>query len=252
MLPGSGPDGPFEHRRVPPVPALRDLVAHFWWVAWTGQRPFEVQTLPHPCVAFVFGWPDRGAEVVGVVTARFERRFERPERYFGIKLRPGAFRPLGTGPTSELTDRRVPLVDALGVLGQRLRDEVLPTQTLADAIAASERVLLAGRPAMPRSVAQIRDLAERIEHDRTITRVEPLADALGVAVRTLERRFRDAVGVSPKWVVRRYRLIEALERIKAGASVSLAELAAELGYCDQSHFSRDFKALVGRPPQSLA
>ena len=249
VLPGPGPGTPFDHRRVRAAPALRDLVAHLWWVAWEGAEPFEAQTLPHPCVALVFGWPQRTAEVVGVCTTRFRRAFAGPERHFGIKLRPGAFRSFVTEPVSTLTDRRIPIEAALGGLGRALREAVLATQTLEEAIAAAESLLLAERPHLSAGIAEIRDLAERIEHDRTITRVEPLAKALGVATRTLERRFRDAVGVSPTWVVRRYRLIEAVERLKAGDAATLAALAAELGYCDQSHFSRDFKALVGQAPQ---
>ena len=54
--------------------------------------------------------------------------------------------------------------------------------------------------------------------------------------------------MSPKWVIRRYRLHEALERVNAGHRVDWAALAAELGYFDQAHFIRDFKALVGRTP----
>ena len=67
-------------------------------------------------------------------------------------------------------------------------------------------------------------------------------------MRTLERRFRRLVGVSPKWVVKRYRLIEAAERLREDPGASIARLAAELGYFDQPHFVRDFKALVGEPP----
>lgn len=49
-------------------------------------------------------------------------------------------------------------------------------------------------------------------------------------------------------MIRRYRLHEVTERLAAGSAVRWAELAAELGYADQSHLSRDFTALFGEPP----
>ena len=34
-------------------------------------------------------------------------------------------------------------------------------------------------------------------------------------------------------------------------SPSLARIAAELGYADQAHLTRDFRATLGRPPSAL-
>ena len=64
--------------------------------------------------------------------------------------------------------------------------------------------------------------------------------------------FNDYVGVSPKWVIQRYRLQEAAERLAEGRATSLETLALELGFFDQAHFCRDFKALVGRTPAEYA
>ena len=66
--------------------------------------------------------------------------------------------------------------------------------------------------------------------------------------RALQRRFLRYVGVGPSWVVRRYRLIEAAEQLKATKPPALAALADALGYADQAHFARDFKRVVGRAP----
>jgi AraC-like DNA-binding protein len=66
--------------------------------------------------------------------------------------------------------------------------------------------------------------------------------------RRLERIFREYVGVSPKWVIQRYRMHEAAEQIAEGRAGDMGDLALRLGYFDQAHFIRDFKAIVGRPP----
>ncbi len=57
------------------------------------------------------------------------------------------------------------------------------------------------------------------------------------------------MGVSPKWTIRLYRIQDALERI-ANRDTDWAVLALELGYFDQAHFIRNFKAMVGVAPGS--
>ena len=50
----------------------------------------------------------------------------------------------------------------------------------------------------------------------------------------------------------RYRLHEAVERMTSGEAVDLPRLALDLGYFDQAHFIKDFKAMVGRAPGEYA
>ena len=81
-----------------------------------------------------------------------------------------------------------------------------------------------------------------------------LAARFGLGVRALQRLFAEYVGVSPKWVIQRYRLHEAAERIARMRPEELdgAALAADLGYADQAHFIRDFRRWVGFTPAEYA
>jgi AraC-like DNA-binding protein len=100
-------------------------------------------------------------------------------------------------------------------------------------------------------LARLRDLVERMAFDRSLRRVEDVASASGLETRALQRSFRAYVGVSPKWVIQRYRLHEAAAQLTSADPPSLAELAASLGYADQAHFGRDFKRTIGQTPQSF-
>ncbi|CAA9269364.1 MAG: Transcriptional regulator, AraC family [uncultured Acidimicrobiales bacterium] len=86
-------------------------------------------------------------------------------------------------------------------------------------------------------------------HDRTLIRVEDVADLGGLTVRSLQRLFASYVGRNPKAVLARYRLQDAVAAIDAG-EVDLARLAVSLGWFDQAHFSRDFRAGVGTTPSA--
>ena len=90
--------------------------------------------------------------------------------------------------------------------------------------------------------------------DRTLGRVEDVAERHGLSMRGLQRLFRRFVGVGPKWVLQRYRLHDAVSAIDSdpGVMADLAGLAASLGWSDQSHFTRDFTAAVGVSPHAYA
>nr|WP_242594970.1 helix-turn-helix domain-containing protein [Corallococcus exiguus] len=68
----------------------------------------------------------------------------------------------------------------------------------------------------------------------------------------MQRLFNRYVGVNPKWVIQRYRLHEAAERLRETPPPELARLALELGYFDQAHFIRDFRRIVGCTPAGYA
>ena len=121
-------------------------------------------------------------------------------------------------------------------------------------IAAASGLLRERGPAPDPVVDQVAGLVGRITEDPALRRVAQLAEVSGLPERKLQRLFSDYVGVSPKWVMRRARLHEAALRVEADgpASVDWAALAADLGYADQAHLSRDFTATLGVPPSRYA
>lgn len=82
--------------------------------------------------------------------------------------------------------------------------------------------------------------------------VTDLADAVGTSPCSLQRMFRQHAGVTPLWMIRRYRLIDAAEAARAGSPASWGDLAAELGYADRAHLSREFSAAIGLSPTRYA
>lgn len=244
----AGPAGPFELRRYYPGEALRPLVEHYWLVRWDlgEQPPVRQSVLPHPTVHLVVE-ADR-AEVVGVVEGRFERVLAGRGRVLGIKLRPGAFAAFTARPVSDFTDRRVPLAEHFGPIAERYARAVLATDDDDALCRHAEDFLGQLQPTLPPAARRARDLVERVQSDPSVRRVETLAQLAQLAPRSLQRLLRRTVGVSPKWVLLRYRLHEALARLERGEDLDWAALAVELGYFDQAHFIKHFKAFVGATP----
>ena len=82
-------------------------------------------------------------------------------------------------------------------------------------------------------------------------RVDELALDAAMTVRAVQRLFRRHVGASPKQVIRRLRLQQAARFVERGDAQSLADLALSLGYADQAHLARDFRAATGRSLRSF-
>jgi AraC-like DNA-binding protein len=76
-----------------------------------------------------------------------------------------------------------------------------------------------------------------------------LARSVHVSERTLRRACLDWVGSGPKPLLRTLRIREAVAR--AHGTQPLAEIAAELGFADQAHLSREMRGLWGTTPGQL-
>ncbi|WP_405102409.1 DUF6597 domain-containing transcriptional factor [Micromonospora sp. NBC_01412] len=235
-------------RRRLPAAALRPYVELYWLIDWELAEPFEQQVLPHPAVNVVFQRGGDGretAEVAGVGRELFRITLTGTGGVSGVQFRPGGFRPFWRRPVAELTGGRRPL--AAGVVAGRRPC----AGTDDERCTALDDLLLAWDPRPDPSTAEAMALAEEIRVDRGVLRVDDLARRHGTTTRRLQRLFLDQVGVGPKWVIRRYRVQEAIEQA-AGGPVDWAALAADLGYADQAHLVREFTAAIGISPTAYA
>lgn len=242
--------GAFAHERVAAPADLGDVVEHFWRVRWNlAGLPAQTQeTLPHPNVHLVIEPGEIAA--YGVYSGRWTKRLEGRSQAFGIKFRPGAFRAFLDGPVAALADRSVAASALFGSAAPPLA-AVLELDTAA-ACAHASAFLRAQLPApdtaVRRTARAVADIVDTIVNDRRLHSAAALAADNAMSLRALQRLFHEYVGASPKWVIQRYRLHEALARVQAGEPVVWAALALDLGYFDQAHFIADFRKLVGTTP----
>lgn len=198
--------------------------------------------LPDGCMDLI--WYDEQLIVAGPDT-RAQLADWRPGRRF-VGLRFGA----GVGPRvlsvagHVLRDQRVPLAELWApALVRRLSDELVDARNPAAVLerAAAEAMR---RNAPPDPLGAY--LMKRVAHD---DRVGAIADDVGLTVRQLHRRSLDAFGYGPKTLARIVRMMRAVELARNG--LGLSDVAADAGYADQAHLSRDVKSLAGVPMRSL-
>jgi AraC-like DNA-binding protein len=237
-----------------PSKELSTLVHSYWTSRWDlqGQVPHRMRMLTDPCMHVVF---ERGqSRLVGVWTKTWERIVEGKSGIRAAKLQAGACRAWLTEPASHYADRMTPLAKVLGASAQSLEQRVLDPRDAEAGFAELEAWLAAHRTSDAADTSLARALCDQImsSQEGQILRVSQLCERTGLGLRELQRVFRECVGASPKWMIRRCRLQEAALRIESGTEgPSFAALASELGYADQAHLARDFRSAVGASPSEF-
>jgi AraC-like DNA-binding protein len=130
-------------------------------------------------------------------------------------------------------------------------DDALEAETRLHGVADRVRVALGAPTAGGEEARQDPDLAERLRAflDAELFASPSIATAartMGVGPTTAARAFRATFGIPPHAYVLGRRLEAAREQILDG--VPLAQVAADVGFADQAHLSRRFKAFLGTTP----
>jgi AraC-like DNA-binding protein len=231
---------------------LSFFIKHFWIVSWdlTGQEPYRQEVLPNPCVNMVI---ERGRSgIFGPSKSKFSYLIHGKGCVFGVKFHPGGFYPFTRQPVSELSTHPLDVSTLLGSDSCELEDAFLTLEDEGQMAELAESILKHKLPDRDDTVPLVNTIIGRIIQDRELTRVDAVCDYFNMNKRKLQRLFDQYVGVSPKWVIRLYRLQNAAEAMEKSGGTDLLKLSMELGYHDQAHFIKDFKAVVGETPEQYA
>jgi AraC-like DNA-binding protein len=155
-------------------------------------------------------------------------------------------------PFGETAGRLLGLSELWGRDGAVLRERLLEAPTPRRQLAVLEQVLLDHLPGGP-GAGQYPDpaigyAAAELDRGRLVRHVR---DDLGLLARTFTRRFEARTGLTPKRFARIRRLqsvVSAAGAVPGAGPVNWAGLAAEHGYCDQSHLIDDFRDIAGITP----
>jgi len=204
------------------------------WARVVDDTPARV--LPDGCSDLIWQ-AGRGAFVAGPDTGPAPTRSAPGSVFVGARFRAGAGGAALGLPLSELRDLRVGLEELRPELAERLPGDLDPRE--------AARRLVEIALAAPPADAAVLEAARRL--DRPETRLETLAEDLGLSERQLRRRCHAAAGYGPKTLQRVLRF----RRFLAVANGDLARAALDAGYADQSHLTRECRRLAGRPPAAL-
>lgn len=166
----------------------------------------------------------------------------------GVRFRAGGLAAFLPAPMYELSDLTLDVDSALGQAAGELegrlydaaRDSEMQTALLDD--------FFLKRLTLPPAYDFCHFIAGRIEAAGGDVRLERLAREAGYSLRSIDRFFRAAFGVSPKFYARIIRFQRALTTLARQPEANLPNLALACGYYDQPHFAKEFSAFAGEAP----
>jgi len=221
--------------------ALRDSVVCLW--AGRAVRDSETLVLPDGCCDLI--WErGKGAFVAGPDTGPAPASAAAGTVTFGVRFRPTAGGPAFGLPLSELRDQRVDLADLRPADAKRL------TGTLDLKTAMTRMADLAGRLVSDGPPDAAMMYAARLLYDPR-ARSADVAAELELSARQFRRRCHETIGYGPKTLQRILRFRRFVSRIDTGDR-DLATIAADAGYADQAHLTRECAELSGLTPTALA
>ena len=168
---------------------------------------------------------------------------------FGIFLSPFACWRLFRIPAIEFTDRDFEGEQVFGPWITNLWLTLAECKTFGDRVnLANEALLPFAANASPPTMTMV--AAGSLLRPGYSTRIPKLARESYMSTRNFQRKFVEEMGISPKLFARMGRFQLALD-MKRTRGTDWANVAHELGYFDQMHMVKDFKAFGGDSPSRL-
>jgi AraC-like DNA-binding protein len=226
----------------------RELASHARcvWAHAGGPSGRVHRVLPDGCTDIVWMGGER-LVVAGPATRHVFADIPAHVTAVGVRFGPGtAGAALGL-PARELRDRNLELAALWGRSASEL------AQRLAGAPADRRLGLLAG--AVARRLREAPPPDTLVAHAARVlaggVSVTETGREVALGERHLRRRFHDTVGYGPKTLQRILRLHRFLQAAETVDEPDLARIAAEAGYFDQPHLTRECGELTGLPPGAL-
>jgi AraC-like DNA-binding protein len=252
------------HQLAPPDD-LRGYVRYFWTLESTGEGP----TVPSTFTTLADGCPGLIAQLTpdapllgradkpwprsflyGQTTSATEIVTSGPFQTLGVCFEPSALPAVFGLNAEELTNTCLDLTLLDAPQAGTLAEQLAARPTVAEQVARLAAFLRAcfarhHAPVDPRvrqSVAQLLASGGRVA-------LPALLAEVGLSERSLQRKFKHSVGISPQLFARICRFQASLGQLRARQYEKLSDLAFEQDYADQSHHIRAFQEFAGASPQ---
>ena len=236
-----------DYREFPSPTSLKDHILCIWTQTISNSHGgYSHRVLPDACIDVVFINNDPPV-VIGPWTESFVAGLSAGTTIAGVRFHPGRASNFLGVPANALLNQSVALDDISRTLHKKL-------SWIADGttLAARKAALMAGLfNSVPHSspADQVVNAAIQWLACRPNGQIGQLSAWTGLSARQLQRRFLAAVGYGPKTFhsILRFQYLLNLAAAKHNVR-TLADLAAEAGYADQAHMTREVRHFSGTQP----
>ncbi|UTX49946.1 AraC family transcriptional regulator [Chryseobacterium sp. MA9] len=243
---------------------LKDTIKCFWYNRRDyGENVSEFSVLPDGYAEIIFHFGSRcsishqgilqalpSPFIMGLLNQPALFHAQNQLEIIGIRCFPWAVFDL-LGLSSEKTENGVHIFEHPVAQLHTVLNDLITQGKIKDAIAQVEQYFLKLHSHITADSLLSKAGAAMRKNNGTIP-VNRVADLAHTTVRTLERKFKQSSGHTVKDVSGIMRFEQIRNHLWHAPDTSIAELAQEFGYTDQSHLSRDFKRYSGTTPAVFA
>ncbi|KZN60236.1 hypothetical protein N473_24970 [Pseudoalteromonas luteoviolacea CPMOR-1] len=237
----------YKLRRYEPEIELSCLIEQFWFVDWqiSDHKSHTQKNLPDPNFHLVI--EAQQVQLIGPVSKVFSYRMSEQGRVIGVKFTVASLMHLLEKPPSYYVDKALPVSNIFGAEAEHLLLPLYTCQSDEVLVDLLSSFLKSYNVPMSLHQRQALKLCSLIKNDPSIYTVEALAAKSNWSKRTIQRIFNKYVGLTPKWLIRKFRLHQVLRQLEHG-NLDMLDIVNLLEYTDQAHLIRDFKEVIGITP----
>lgn len=251
------------YRTMKPQPLLEPYVDCIWLLASSGASPLgDELILPDGKTELIIHFGDYFQKLgpenkfenqartlfAGQITERIVLRSTGEVGMVAVRFKPGGSSRFFRFPHHELVDQIVDFHDIFGKEIATIQEQILNAATADERMHIIERFLVLQMMHHDSDDQLIRQACRYIEQSGGEYTVGDLVKLIGLSERQFERRFKAAVGLTPKMLARIVRFQRFIALAQEQKIITLTDAAFACGYYDQAHFIRDFKAFAGVNP----
>lgn len=246
------------YREIAPSSGASHLVFSFWEFTTAAEDfgAIEHEIFPDGCISLVYHRNEKfnlqriffnGLTLESITAPVFPT-----DIYWGMRISPAACARVLRLTPEDFRTIRMTEAERFPHLTIGLLEKLNACENFDEAIAVFENqltVLSFGREFCDEKIAQALKIIEETSGE---IKIAELAARLNISTRQLERRFKKSSGLSPKQFARSRRIRATAVDLVENNATNWANRAAEMGFTDQSHLTREFVSVTKRSPNSFA
>lgn len=237
------------------------LLAPYIEVYWTAEGFVEQEVpytvLPDGCVDIIFSFGDTSSKsglepilpnIIGTMTTYLQAYYNGSVCMLGIRFKPAGFTAFTQIPINEFTNRQISLTSVDTLFDEQFYAALPEKKRMKDKMLHIDSYFVHKLGKLFSIDQQVEYAVALIRQTNGLLPLTAIAYESCLSLRHFERKFKAAIGVSPKTFSKVIKLKHTIAYLKEHKSTSLFAAAVDCGYYDQAHLIKELRALSGNTP----
>jgi len=243
------------YQEYPPDIRLQHLIETYWIANGIVDAPLTQGVMPDGCVDIIFDFGDNKTgfpKLVGTMTSLLEISYQPGKvQMMGIRFAPGGITAFTRIPVNEITNRNIELPISETLFDSAFHESLPEINQIQERLAYINRYFIKRLHKLYSLNEQINHAVSLIQSHNGRLTIRQLAKESCLCERHLERKFKLAIGISPKVFSNVMRFQFARHYLKSHEKESLSSAAIVCGYHDLSHMNKEFQVFGSISPSEL-